>query len=75
MTEQAQAVLTTALTLSRDERTELVAELLASLDGEADPHAEALWATEIERRARRALRDGPQGRTWDEVRQTLRQRT
>ena len=36
-----------------EERAALAHDLIASLDGEdADPAADALWATEIERRAR-----------------------
>jgi putative addiction module component (TIGR02574 family) len=50
MTKAAQAVLADALRLDLDARAELAAELLASLDGPADPDAEAAWAAEIERR-------------------------
>lgn len=74
VTDRARVVLATALRLTVDERAELVAELLASLDGEPDTNVEAAWAAEIERRARRVLRDGPSGPTWDEVRAELRRR-
>jgi len=50
MTKAAQAVLADALRLDADARAELVAELLASLDGPADVDAEAAWDAEIERR-------------------------
>lgn len=50
MTDAAKTVLTDALRLDVDSRAELAAELLASLDGPADPDAEAAWAVEIERR-------------------------
>src|SRR3990172_5330941 len=50
MTKAAEAVLADALRLDVDSRAELAAELLASLDGPADPDAEAAWAVEIERR-------------------------
>ena len=41
------------LRLPTDERAALAHDLIASLDGEgADPNADALWAAEIERRAR-----------------------
>lgn len=46
----AEAVLADALRLDPKSRAELAAELLASLDGPADPDAEAAWAAEIERR-------------------------
>ena len=50
MTRAAEALLADALRLSPEVRAELAAELLASLDGPADPDAEAAWAAEIERR-------------------------
>ena len=39
-----------ALRLEPETRAELAAELLDSLDGPADPGAEAAWNVEIERR-------------------------
>jgi putative addiction module component (TIGR02574 family) len=50
MTKAAEALLADALRLDPDARAELVAELLASLDGPADPNAETAWNAEIERR-------------------------
>jgi putative addiction module component (TIGR02574 family) len=50
MTKAAEAVLAEALRLDLDARAQVAAELLASLDGPADPDAEAAWALEIERR-------------------------
>jgi putative addiction module component (TIGR02574 family) len=50
MTKAAKAVLADALRLDADSRAEVVAELLASLDGPADPGVEAAWADEVERR-------------------------
>jgi putative addiction module component (TIGR02574 family) len=50
MTKAAEALLADALRLSPEVRAELAAELLASLDGPADPDAEAAWASEVERR-------------------------
>lgn len=67
MTEQAQAVLAAALRLTVEERAELAAELLASLDGEPDEGVEAAWAVEIERRVRRLKVEGSRGRPWQEV--------
>jgi len=49
MTKAAEALLADALRLSPEVRAEL-GGLLASLDGPADPVAEAAWAAEIERR-------------------------
>jgi putative addiction module component (TIGR02574 family) len=50
MTKAAEALLADALRLTPEARAELAAELLASLDGPADPDAEAAWSAEIERR-------------------------
>lgn len=50
MTKTAATVLADALRLDEKARAEIAAELLASLDGPADPDAEAAWAAEIERR-------------------------
>ncbi|HLT35814.1 MAG TPA: addiction module protein [Enhygromyxa sp.] len=72
MTEQSETLLSIALQLPIDERAELAAELLASLDGEPDADVDAAWVAEIERRARRVLEQGSRGRTWEEVREELR---
>jgi putative addiction module component (TIGR02574 family) len=41
------------LRLPAEDRAAIARDLIASLDaGDADPNAESLWATEIERRAR-----------------------
>ena len=81
MTSRAQDVLREALALPLDERADVAAELLASLDDAAAERAadvEAAWAAEIERRARRALVDESGGVAWDDVRRRaeaeLRQR-
>jgi putative addiction module component (TIGR02574 family) len=50
MIKAAEAVLADALRLDLEARAEVAAELLASLDGPADPGTEAAWAVEIERR-------------------------
>ena len=72
MTSRALDVLREALALPLDERADVAAELLASLDAAAavehPDNVEAAWATEIERRARRALADEAGGVPWDDVR-------
>jgi hypothetical protein len=55
MTERVQKLLNDASKLTSAEQSELLSELIARLDGEPDTDAEAAWAKEIERRARRAL--------------------
>jgi len=55
MGKTAKKLLHEALGLSTEERAELAAELIASLDGPADVDVEAAWAAEIERRAAKVL--------------------
>lgn len=57
MTDRAQELLRAALALAPEERADVAAELLASLDEPADDPAavETAWAREIEKRARRVL--------------------
>jgi len=50
VTKAAKTVLAEALELDAAERAELAAELIASLDGQADEGVEAAWAAEVERR-------------------------
>jgi hypothetical protein len=75
MTTQSNLVLDAALQLAPKERAEVVAKLLTSLDAEADPNAEALWAVEIERRARRVLAGEGQFEDWAQIRDQLRPRS
>ncbi len=74
METEAQSLLTKALTLGEDDRADLAAELLASLDGPSpDSQAEIdrLWATEIERRSARFRSGESVGVPWDEVRSQI----
>jgi putative addiction module component (TIGR02574 family) len=71
MTSRAQDLLREALTLSIDERADVAAELLASLDddgAENSAEVEAAWAAEIERRARRVMAGESEGTPWEDVR-------
>jgi putative addiction module component (TIGR02574 family) len=77
MTDRAQAVLREALTLPPDERADVAAELLASLEDPAaeDPaDVQAAWAKEIEKRARRVLADESAGEPWEDVRDRVARR-
>jgi len=74
MSDRAKTLLREALTLSPDERADVAAELLASLDDEAteDPAAvRAAWAAEIERRAQRVLSGESAGEPWKDVRNRI----
>lgn len=71
MTSRAQDVLREALTLPVEDRADVAAELLASLDeaqAENAADVEAAWAHEIERRARRVMNGESSGTAWEDVR-------
>jgi putative addiction module component (TIGR02574 family) len=71
MTKAAEAVLADALRLDVDARAELAAELLASLDGPADPDAEAAWSAEIERRVAAIEAGTVRLEPWEEVKRRI----
>jgi putative addiction module component (TIGR02574 family) len=71
MGSEARKILEDAMALSRDERAALARELLASLDGEPDPGAEAAWAAEIKRRVERFRAGESKGIPWEEVKARL----
>ena len=71
MTDHTQSLLREALSLSEEERADLVAELLISLeDPRVDDAAavEQAWAEELEQRARRVLAGEAHGEEWSQVR-------
>jgi putative addiction module component (TIGR02574 family) len=77
MTRQTRTILDKALTLSRRDRADLVAELLASL--EREPHddpaeVEAAWREEIQRRVDRVLSGESEGLPWESVIAGIRER-
>jgi putative addiction module component (TIGR02574 family) len=76
MRNRAQELLREALTLPPDERADVAAELLASLDEPTENPAEveAAWAAEIERRARRVLSGESVGEPWADVRDRIARR-
>jgi putative addiction module component (TIGR02574 family) len=68
-------VLSEALKLPLQERAQLVADLITSLDGEPDSEVEAAWAAELESRARKVLAGEGKFEDWDVVRERLRPST
>jgi putative addiction module component (TIGR02574 family) len=77
MTERARALLDEALALPLEDRANVAAELVASLDGlptEDAAAVQAAWAQEIERRARRVLSGESTGEPWDSVRERTARR-
>lgn len=67
MTTQAQHILTEARRLADEERAEVAAALIASLDGEPDADVEQAWSWEVTRRAQEAVEGQTPGRDWSEV--------
>jgi putative addiction module component (TIGR02574 family) len=60
-----------ALRLDDEARAELAAELLASLDGPADPDAESAWDAEIERRIAAIEAGTISLEPWEQVRRRI----
>lgn len=72
MSTDAEIVLRQALDLTPEDRADVAAELLASLEPEDDPGAvRTLWAQELQRRARRVLSGESPGEDWATVSQRL----
>ena len=71
MTKPMAAVLADALRLDDEARAELAAELVASLDGPADPDAESAWDAEIERRIAAIEAGTLPLEPWDQVRRRI----
>lgn len=63
MTTNAQKLFQQALTLAPNDRAELAAQLLATLD-ESEGDVEAAWAVEIERRAAEARQNPDDDEDW-----------
>lgn len=71
MTKAAKAVLADALRLGPDERAELAAEVLASLDIPADEDAESAWEEEIRRRIAAIDSGAIELEPWDDVKSRI----
>ncbi len=71
MTKPMATVLADALRLDDDARATLAAELLASLDGPADPDAERAWDLEIARRVEAIEAGAIALEPWDTVRRRI----
>ncbi len=71
MAKAVQSVLAEALRLDLHGRAELAAELLKSLDGPADPDAEAAWAAEIQRRIEAIEAGTVELEPWEDVKRRI----
>ncbi len=75
MTKAARAVLAKALRLGEDERAEVAAEVLASLDGPTDADAEVAWEAEISRRIAAIDAGEIELESWDVVKRRIERET
>ncbi len=74
MGNEARTLLAEALELSDQDRADLAAQLLASLDeptSDSQEEIDRLWAIEIERRSTRFRSGESEGVPWDEVRSQI----
>jgi putative addiction module component (TIGR02574 family) len=71
MSRNVSELLREATQLSENERAELAALLLETIEGEPDEGVEAAWAEEIERRVRQIDSGEVQTIPWEEVRAKL----
>ncbi|HEV3074922.1 MAG TPA: addiction module protein [Thermoanaerobaculia bacterium] len=72
-----EVLLQEVLKLPAEERADVAAELLASLESVPAAEAEEIereWGAEIERRARRVLAGESPGVSWEEVKRSVRSR-
>ena len=74
MTATAAKLARKALALSEEDRGELTAMLLESLEEALDPERDAAWVAELERRNADLESGAVQGIPWEEVRRRLRSR-
>ena len=68
MTKAANQVLAEALELTPEERMNVAAELLASVEGPAEPGWESAWHAELDRRAAASDASATPAAEWSEVR-------
>lgn len=74
MKPAAKKVLHAALDLPEKDKIQVVEELLAGIEGEPDPDAEAAWADEIARRTREIERGEVKPVPWSKVRKLAAER-
>ena len=68
VTRAAQDLLRDVLALPEGDRLDIVAEVLARLDGPADPGWEAAWLAELDRRDANELHEPSPDEEWSVVR-------
>lgn len=71
LSHAARKLLADALLLSERERAQLVSDLLASLNDEADADWDHAWLVELDRRVNEAEQSGDSGSEWRLVRERI----
>ena len=71
MSNATETVLAEALRLDLKGRVRLVGELLASLDGPADPDVASAWAAEIKRRVADLESGSAELESWDDTKRRI----
>ena len=71
MTKATETLLASALRLDLKERAALASELIASLDGPADPDAAAAWSVEISRRVAALESGSVELESWADVKRRI----
>jgi putative addiction module component (TIGR02574 family) len=71
MSDTAKDIMKKALSLNENDRATLAGALIESLEGEADPGAEAAWDAEIERRVAEIDAKSVETVPWSQVRDRL----
>jgi len=74
MSNAARRLIDEAMGLTDDERLEVAAELLASVDGPPDDDWQGAWLREIERRRSNSEAAGRPASAWQEARDRILQR-
>jgi putative addiction module component (TIGR02574 family) len=74
MTRAAKEIVEAAVQLPEDERVQVVEQLLASLEPEADSDVDAAWAAEIQRRSDEIKQGIVRPVLWVEVKTRARKR-
>ena len=74
MTRAAKDIVEAAVQLPEEERVQVVEQLLASLEPEADPDVDAAWAAEIHRRSGEIKEGIVRPVLWEEVKTRARKR-
>jgi putative addiction module component (TIGR02574 family) len=74
MSAAARKILHDVLALPEDERLEVAAEIIASLDGAPDANWDEAWLAELDRRVDAAKAHGDAGADWADVRARILRR-